>query len=168
MESSRQYSLVFVVFALVVGGIVGYVIRDFSTLNKTQVKEKSVVVEKKIEEKSDHTADHTEIEVNTDLPLPSVSLILEKDKMAGYNVIVNTDNFTFTPEKVNLEPVSNEGHAHLYVDDVKITRLYGQYYHLNNLSRGEHEIKVTLNANDHADWMYQGEHIQAVQKVTVE
>lgn len=92
--------------------------------------------------------------------LPSVSLGLHKDAKAGYNLHIETTNFTFTPESVNAENVSGEGHAHVYVNDVKISRVYGPYIHLPKVAVGD-EVKVTLNVNDHSAYMHDGESISA-------
>jgi hypothetical protein len=43
-----------------------------------------------------------------------------------------------------------EGHAHLYIDNVKRARLYGTWFHLEDLEPGKHIIRVTLNANNHS------------------
>ena len=58
---------------------------------------------------------------------------------------------------MNLANNGNEGHAHIYVNDVKY-RHYSPYFHLSNnlLKKGENEIKVTLNSNDHSHLMANG------------
>lgn len=117
-----------------------------------------------------NTAMHETIEVSSDLPIPSIQMELTKDSKAGYNLSITTQNYTFTPEKVNAEPIPGEGHAHIYVDGIKIARLYGNAFHIptDTLSKGSHEVRVTLNANDHSDWVYDGEHIQATGTIIVE
>lgn len=67
----------------------------------------------------------------------------------GYNVRVQTMNFTFAPQNVGGDPVDGEGHAHLYVDDEKIARIYGEWYHLESLPEGAQRIYVSLYANNH-------------------
>lgn len=117
-----------------------------------------------------NTSMHEEIEVSPDLPIPSIQMELAKDSKAGYNLSITTKNFTFTPEKVNTEPVPGEGHAHIYIDGVKIARLYGTAFHIptDSLSKGAHKVEVTLNANDHSDWVHDGEHIEATGTIVVE
>ena len=120
---------------------------------------------------STHSASmHSSIEVSSDTPTPSIQMELKKDSKAGYNLSIKTENYTFTPEKVNAAPVQGEGHAHIYIDGVKIARLYGTEFHIptDTLSKGVHEVQVTLNANDHSDWVKNGAHIQATGKITVE
>ncbi|MDE0804281.1 MAG: hypothetical protein OSA99_13285, partial [Acidimicrobiales bacterium] len=102
-------------------------------------------------------------------PVPSVSIEAVVDPKSGYNVRVTPTDFTFTPDKVgDMETASGEGHAHLYVDGQKVTRLYGEWYHLDGLDAGEHELRAVLSANDHSDYVVDGETIEASTTVTVE
>jgi hypothetical protein len=86
------------------------------------------------------------------IEVPTLTLEVLPDALSGYNIHIVTTNWTWTPERVNTAPVPNEGHAHLYVDGQKVARVYGPWYYLSGLSAGPHTIRVTLNANDHADY----------------
>ena len=97
----------------------------------------------------------------------SVAFETRPDAISGLNIRVTTTGFTFTPEAANGEDVPGEGHAHIYVDGVKITRLYGPDYHLTAVEPGEREIRVSLNTNSHADYVRGTRLIDAVQTVTV-
>jgi len=48
-----------------------------------------------------------------------------------------------------MEPMAGEGHAHLYVDGVKVARIYGEWYHLETLPDDAQMISVGLYANNH-------------------
>lgn len=113
-----------------------------------------------------HSA-HTQIEVPPGQPVPSVKLIVHPDTMKGWNLEIQTTNFAFAPERVNTKGLVSEGHAHLYVDGKKVTRLYGNWYYLDRLSPGEHTIRVTLNTNAHQDLMYNGKLIEATAVIQV-
>lgn len=103
------------------------------------------------------------------LPLPTiVTMDVVKDKKAGYNVHVTTSNFRFAPEHASGEHVEGEGHAHLYVDGVKINRVYGEWYHLPSLESGQRTIRMTLNANDHRVYARDGTPSAIEQTITVE
>lgn len=106
---------------------------------------------------------HSMLRVDPASPTPTVSIEAERDAKDGYNLHVVTANFRFAPEHVNGEPLQNEGHAHLYVNGAKIARLYGSWFHLpgSALREGDNEISVTLNANDHSEWMTASGHIEA-------
>ncbi len=80
-------------------------------------------------------------------PIVDLSVISLSD--GSYNVRVQTLNFVFTPQNVDQDPVMGEGHAHLYVDGVKIARLYGEWYHLDILPDDAEMITVVLYANNH-------------------
>ena len=97
----------------------------------------------------------------------SVAFEARPDAISGLNIRVTTTGFTFTPEAANAEDVPGEGHAHIYVDGVKITRLYGPDYHLTAVEPGEREIRVSLNTNSHADYVRGTRLVDAVQTVTV-
>ena len=101
-------------------------------------------------EEHDHAAMH-------DMPIdlsetdwsPTVALSVSEDPISGWNIHLETTDFTFAPEHSGEEHIKGEGHAHLYVDDEKIARVYGPWFHLAELSPGKHTIRVTLNSNDH-------------------
>ncbi len=99
---------------------------------------------------------------------PQVAVAVEKDPMEGWNVTVSTMNFDFTPEMVNGDNVDNTGHAHLYINDMKIARLYGPYFHIHELPEGEHEISVTFSSNDHSYYYVDGNLIEARTIITQE
>lgn len=114
-----------------------------------------------------HEMEHGMLEIPAE-GAPEVAISVEKDGMSGWNVTVTTDNFTFTPDMVNSENVANTGHAHLYVDGVKVARLYGPDFHIPDLPVGDHEIAVNLSSNDHSYYMVDGERISARSLVTQE
>ena len=75
----------------------------------------------------------------------------------GYNVRVQTLNFTFTPQNIDMDPIPGEGHAHLYLDGVKIARLYGEWYPPGRASpRTPKLLTVALYANDHSPFTVDG------------
>lgn len=82
-----------------------------------------------------------------------VRIAVEPDAIKGYNLFVTTKKFEWAPTHVNREHRSGEGHAHLFIDGEKVTRLYGPAYYLGGLNAGTHTIRVTLNGNDHGDYM---------------
>ncbi|HEY9597498.1 MAG TPA: hypothetical protein V6D33_07495, partial [Cyanophyceae cyanobacterium] len=60
-----------------------------------------------------------------------------------------------------------EGHAHLYVNGKKLTRLYGSWYYLSNLTPGSHKITVTLNTNRHENLIHNGQVIGDTETIDV-
>ncbi|MEO1134786.1 MAG: hypothetical protein AAFX40_19055, partial [Cyanobacteria bacterium J06639_1] len=109
---------------------------------------------------------HGAMEVSSDIPIPAVELLITEDAVRGWNVHTKLTNFSYAPETVNETSLQTEGHAHLYVNGEKLTRLYSSWYYLSELPSGANELKVTLNANDHQDLTLNGEVIGDV--VTIE
>jgi len=110
---------------------------------------------------------HKRIEIPPSQPIPTVNLVVHPDKMQGWNLEVKLTNFRFAPERVNTNSVTTEGHAHLYIDGKKVTRLYSSWYYLSSLERGQHKITVTLNANGHEELVHNGKPISATAMVDV-
>jgi len=110
---------------------------------------------------------HGMMEVGDAAAPPTVRLSVHKDLKAGWNLQVQVENFRFAPEHASAAHVPGEGHAHLFVDGKKVTRLYGEWYHIPALAPGTHKITVTLNANSHEDLTIKGKPISATQDVRV-
>jgi len=110
---------------------------------------------------------HGKMEVG-DIPAPpAVKVTVHKDPKAGWNLQVQVENFRFAPEHASTGHISGEGHAHLFIDGKKVTRLYGEWYHIPTLAPGMHKITVTLNANSHEDLTINGKPISATREVHV-
>jgi len=104
---------------------------------------------------------HPMTEVDKAKPVPEVTVTADPDAKGGYNIYLNTKNFKFTPEKVGTAAVANEGHAHVFVNNVKVGRLYGNWAYVADkaFQPGDNQLEVTLNANDHSEWSLDGKHI---------
>jgi hypothetical protein len=120
------------------------------------------------ESEHSHKHKHSQLEVSSQSEKPSVSLQVTRDVIGGWNLHLTVMNFRFAPEHVNGRPVQGEGHAHLYVDGKKVARLYGPWFHLGDLPLGRHSLQVTLNANNHAGLVLNGEPIAATEEINQE
>lgn len=106
-----------------------------------------------------HEMDHSAHDTPLDIPAagaPEVIAVLMPDPMSGYNLHVTTQNFAFAPEAASLAHAEGQGHAHVYINDEKLGRLYGEWLHLDALPKGDVTIDVTLNANDHRVYTVNG------------
>ncbi|MGK7912219.1 MAG: hypothetical protein AB4050_12190 [Synechococcus sp.] len=110
---------------------------------------------------------HKQLEVSADLPVPAVAVVVHEDAVNGWNLELQLDNFEFSPATINEPGAQNEGHAHLYINGEKVTRLYSNWYYLEDLEAGENTILVTLNTNTHEDLTVNGEVISASTIVSV-
>ena len=116
---------------------------------------------------SDSHHHHETIMISEGQPVPVIDLVVHEDSLKGWNLEIKLDNFELTPEMVNRDNEPNKGHAHLYVNGEKITRIYGNWYYLATLPSGKNEIKVGLNTNGHESLMYQGKLIEDVEVIEV-
>ncbi|MGS0536250.1 hypothetical protein [Pseudoalteromonas sp. SaAl2] len=112
----------------------------------------------------DHS--HLPIAVPDNATVPALSLTLEADVMSGYNLSINTKGYIFMPPPTGLNMMQLmsadldesthqlKGHAHLYINGVKIQRVYGKYVHLpaDLFSAGLNTISITLNNHGHMYW----------------
>ena len=99
--------------------------------------------------------------------LPSLSLSVKPHDSYGWLVIYNTSNFKFNAKNASSQHIQGEGHGHLYVNDVKIARLYGEPYYLKDLNMGANSIRITLNTNNHLSYVYNGSPIEKKAEVVV-
>ena len=121
------------------------------------------------EEYQQESIDHSgQVVVSDTTAVPEVSFTVEKDSLSGWNVHITTPNFEFTPENFGKDHVPGEGHAHLYIDGKKEARLYSRWYHIPNLLPGKHTLRVTLNANNHDEYVFDNKVISAEETITVE
>ena len=116
----------------------------------------------------DHTKLHdTPLDVPAD-DAPQVSIMLMPDPKSGYNLQVMTKEFAFAPQSASGDHVAGEGHAHVYVNGVKLGRLYADWYHIEALPKGDVTVSVTLNANDHRVYAVNGQPVSASTTVNVD
>jgi hypothetical protein len=106
---------------------------------------------------------HSKAEVPAGVAPPSILLEVRPDPMKkrNYTLHLITENFRFAPEAVSTKPVFGEGHAHLYIDDTLIQRIYGPWHHVPALKPGRHVMYVTLNLNNHDEYAVSGKTIGA-------
>ena len=115
--------------------------------------------------------DHAAHDMPFDVPAagaPEVTATLTPDPMSGYNLYVTTHNFAFTPEAASLAHVAGQGHAHVYVNDEKLGRLYANWLHLETLPKGDITLEVTLNTNDHRIFTVNGTPVSARISTTID
>ncbi|MFI7010963.1 hypothetical protein [Streptomyces sp. NPDC050145] len=99
---------------------------------------------------------------------PSVELEVRPDSSDGWNVRLDVSDFRFTPDSVGGGALPGRGHAHLYLDDRKIARVYGEWFHLpeSAVPKGTHRLTARLYADDHTVWAVDGEPVESSADVT--
>lgn len=147
------------------GAFLGYVYATLDTPNSPQEEVHVEDISKNTSHNSGST--HEMMVVSDETTAPTILLRVTRDAIAGYNVNIETTNFTFTPESASEEHVPSQGHAHLYVNGEKIARVYGSWFHIPVLEPGENTIRATLNTNDHKEYAVDGKPIEATATVIV-
>lgn len=121
-------------------------------------------------ELSDSSADHHGSAepgtIESEVPI-SISFTTEVDDKGGVDIQITTEGWLWTPDNVDGEHVPGEGHAHIYVDGVKIGRIYGPTYYLEGIDSGERQVRISLNSNSHDELTYDGNAVEAIASVTI-
>jgi len=123
------------------------------------------------------TMDHSHIplEIPANVETPSLSLAVSRDWMSGLNLQVHTANYIMTPPPSGLSMIEAmkpsidaetgfaEGHAHLYINGIKVQRIYGPNLHLPEalFKPGLNQINVTINNHGHMYWTAAGRQVMA-------
>ena len=81
-------------------------------------------------------------------PAPRLTLDVIPDG-DGWQVRVLSQEFVFTETIEGLGHVPGYGHGHLYLNGVKLQRMYTDTARIGALPPGDHRVEVTLNTNDH-------------------
>ncbi|WSJ91423.1 hypothetical protein OG430_38175 [Streptomyces sp. NBC_01304] len=99
---------------------------------------------------------------------PEVTLAVRPDSEDGWNLRLTVRNFRFTPDSVGGAALPGRGHAHLYLDDRKIARVYGTWFHLpgSAVPRGTHKLTARLYADDHTVWAVAGKAVEDTARLT--
>ncbi|KGJ91702.1 hypothetical protein GAB14E_3184 [Colwellia psychrerythraea] len=122
---------------------------------------------------SAHTDPHTHsnhsqlIELPSIKKVPSIDIYSEKDAVNGYNIKLEVKNYLLeSPNNTDNVHSTNivNGHAHLYINDTKVMRIYGNSFHVpeNALLLNTNKLEVTLNNHHHQTWSANGKPIKDI------
>jgi hypothetical protein len=93
---------------------------------------------------------------------------IEKDPAGGWSAVLDTANFSFVPDDAASVPAGHVGHAHLFINGTEYGMLYEPVSHIDELPFGEHDFRVVLNNQEHAEYAITGRPIEARLSLTVE
>lgn len=113
-----------------------------------------------------HHASGSPSEVVSELRV-SLAVTARADADGGIDVHIATEGFRFAPEMVDQPHTPGSGHAHIYLDGVKLGRVFEPDYRIADAPPGEREVRVTLNTNDHSELVYGGKTVADAVTVTV-
>lgn len=88
-------------------------------------------------------------------PAPEIALKIAADG-DGWLLQIDTHDFTFSDAHTGLFHVPGMGHGHLYVGGAKLGRIFAPEARIGALPPGRHEVRVTLNTNDHRAYVVDG------------
>jgi len=111
--------------------------------------------------------DHSKL-IEAGTPAPTLTLTVLPDGTQSRNLHIKTTHFTFDPKGVNGPHKPGHGHAHVYINGIKQPRAYGPWVQLHALPIGTHEVRVTLNANDHSQLAINGQPIEAITTLVID
>mgnify|MGYP006431634573 FL=1 len=77
-------------------------------------------------------------------------------KADGFEVEITVENFEFVVVDGMAPHVDGQGHAHIYLNGVKLGRLYENRFEVGSLPAGEYDLTVALNSNDHRPYVSGG------------
>ncbi len=123
----------------------------------------------------DHgSMDHSSMDQAAMAMMPQVG-ILEMQVLPGaddgiWTVSLTTENFEFyKPEPGGDVPdADGQGHAHLYLNGLKLGRMYAPTAQINSLPAGQYTVEVALNSNTHAPYMADGQPVAAQAMIEVD
>lgn len=100
-------------------------------------------------------------------PAPEVALSVTPDG-DGWRVRVEAEDFTFSQDMTGGPHVPGMGHAHLYLGGLKLQRLYAPDVRIGALPQGQHEVRVTLNTNDHRAYVVGDDPVTATALIDIQ
>ncbi|MDJ0614096.1 MAG: copper chaperone PCu(A)C [Rhizobiaceae bacterium] len=124
-------------------------------------------------ERSGHSADSSKMEMihvvtgseaKPDLQINAFS----KPDQTGWQISADVSNFEFDRELADGDHVTGTGHGHIYLNGLKLGRLYNPTLEIGELPKGTHTLRITLNTNDHRIYVVDGKPVSKTVELDVE
>ncbi|AKS45137.1 Copper(I)-binding protein [Octadecabacter temperatus] len=87
---------------------------------------------------------------------------------AGFEVNLALESFIFVRASDDAPHAPNEGHAHVYLNGLKLGRLYEDRYEVGALMPGDYVLRIALNSNDHRPYVAGGNAVEATLKFQID
>ena len=96
-------------------------------------------------------AHHPGNKIEAKIPYPIINIKVSRDKIEGYNLFFDSQNFKLSPENIEIRNKNNSGYLQLFINDIKISRIYSSWFHAPErfFSQKENSIKIKLFTNLH-------------------
>lgn len=112
---------------------------------------------------ADPHAGHT---MMTDAEDMSLSVAAEPDG-DGWMLRIDAPGLAFSESAADGEHVPGQGHGHLYLNGLKLQRIYAPEVRIGPLPPGAYDATVSLNANDHRAYAIDGQPLEATTRIEV-
>lgn len=87
-------------------------------------------------------------------PVPLVNLHpVDAPDTDGFALRIEVENFSFYHAAEDETHLAGQGHAHLYLNGLKLGRLYDPSFSVGPIAPGRHVLEVALNTNDHRPYL---------------
>ena len=101
-------------------------------------------------------------------PSPTIALVQDPQvRTNGFAVQISVKNFEFVLVEDGTPHIDGQGHAHIYLNGLKLGRLYENSFQVGALKPGDYELTVALNSNDHRPYMSNGAPISVTYRFTL-
>tara|TARA_B100000963_G_scaffold274169_1_gene242391 strand:- start:350 stop:754 length:405 start_codon:yes stop_codon:yes gene_type:complete len=100
---------------------------------------------------SNLNAHHPGNKIEAKMPYPKIDIEVTRDKIEGYNLFFNLQNFKISPYDIEIKNDDNSGYLQLFINDIKISRIYSNWYHAPErfFNQKENSIRIKLFTNLH-------------------
>lgn len=92
---------------------------------------------------------------------PRISMRLSADG-PGWVARFELENIELSSDKADGPHEAGFGHGHVYLGGLKLQRLYSPEIRIGALPAGSHELRATLNTNDHRSYLVDGAPVASV------
>lgn len=104
----------------------------------------------------------------TSEPAPTLALDWAEGPGAAGGVLrVAVENLQIVQVPDGTAHVPGEGHAHAYLNGLKLGRVYGEAFEIGALLPGDYTLMVSLNTHDHRPYLVDGTPVADVLKFTI-
>lgn len=113
-------------------------------------------------------AHHPGNKIEAKMPYPKIDIEVSRDKIEGYNLFFNLQNFKLSPDNIEIKNENNSGYLQLFINDIKISRIYSSWFHAPErfFNQKENSIKVKLFTNLHDELTIDNQPIEFEIKVS--
>jgi len=97
------------------------------------------------------------------LPAPTIEVVPPTaPKADGFTVQLALENIELIVAPDDATHVDGKGHAHIYLNGLKLGRIYEDSFELGALKPGGYTLRIGLNTNNHRPYVVSGQSVEAL------